>query len=527
MKSSPGSLLSIAHLTVRSGQNSLLDDVTIALDPGETLGILGESGAGKSLLARCILQLQDNQLICSGDIFWHSEKIENQIEALRGRSIAYIPQSPLEASFPVTTIRQQWEDQCSAHGIAFDKAKVIALIRSTGIEEPERVLESLPHQLSGGQLQRLLVAMAMMARPSLIIADEPTTALDTVNQAAILRLLNEFCRKEKIALILITHDLSIIAPMCKRLLVLRQGKVVEMGKTSEVIQSPQNAYTLSLTKAHRRLGERLISSHSDIRGTDPILSVRNLHVTYEPQRFFWQKKCDVNALHSVSFDLHAGSVSGLAGISGAGKTTLMRVLGGVYPQYFDKVEYKGILLSEMDKRQWTTYRRAVQVIYQHPASALDPRQNARQVLNEALDLGSDETKIRINDLLDWVKLPAELLDRYPWQLSGGEKQRLVIARSLAVQPNVLLCDEPTSSLDQSIQAEILDLFLYLKKELNLCIMLVSHNLAALRHTCDYLTVMADGEVKEAGEIENVLGNPTTHYTQQLINADPALTHNFL
>jgi peptide/nickel transport system ATP-binding protein len=520
-------LLKISELTVRFGQQNLLDNVSLSIAPGESLGILGESGAGKSLLAHCMLHLLDERLQCSGNIHWKGNPLEDQIARLRGRSIAYIPQSPLDASFPVTTLLRQWQDQCQALGIKFQLEKAYELVQKTGIDDPGRLLGSLPHQLSGGQLQRILIAMAMMAKPSLIIADEPTTALDTVNQAAILKLLKDFCKKEKAALIFITHDLSIVAPMCDKLMVLNTGRVVEYGLTKEIMNQPRATYTSSLIQAHKRLLSRKERHERHSDSDVPVLAVRNLDFTYQPTGFFWSRNKTVKAVQSVSLELYQGAISGLAGISGSGKTTLMRTLAGMYPNHFDKLYYQGRSVDTLTADELVAFRRAVQVIYQNPSSAFNPRQNVEQILNEAIAENQNETKITIKDLLDWVKLPKGLLKSNTRQLSGGEKQRLAIARSLALQPRILLCDEPTSSLDQSIQAEILDLFLYLKKERNLGVLLVSHNLAALRHTCDYLTVMADGEIKEAGEIEKVLANPTSDYTQQLIDAEPALTHNFL
>jgi ABC-type glutathione transport system ATPase component len=528
MTSDPRLLLNISELTVRFGQQNLLDNVSLSIAPGESLGILGESGAGKSLLAHCMLHLLDERLQRSGNIHWKGNPLEDQIARLRGRSIAYIPQSPLDASFPVTTVLRQWQDQCQALGIKFQAEAAYELVRRAGIDDPARVLGSLPHQLSGGQLQRILIAMAMIARPSLIIADEPTTALDTVNQAAILKLLKDFSKREKAALVFITHDLSIVEPMCDKLMVLNTGRVVEYGLTKEIMNQPRATYTSSLIEAHKRLVSRKerTERHSSERGA-PVLAVHNLDFIYQPTGFFWRGNKAVKAVQSASLELYQGAISGLAGISGSGKTTLMRTLAGMYPNHFDKLYYQGRSVDTLTADELVAFRRAVQVIYQNPSSAFDPRQNVEQILNEAIAENQNETKITIKDLLDWVKLPKGLLKSNTRQLSGGEKQRLAIARSLALQPRILLCDEPTSSLDQSIQAEILDLFLYLKKERNLGVLLVSHNLAALRHTCDYLTVMADGEIKEAGEIEKVLANPTSDYTQQLIDAEPALTHNFL
>ncbi|WP_416868014.1 MAG: ABC transporter ATP-binding protein [Imperialibacter sp.] len=527
MTSDPPVLLSISELTIRFGQQNLLNNVSLLIEPGESLGILGESGAGKSLLAHCMLHLLDERLHRSGNIYWKGRPLQDQIGVLRGHSIAYIPQSPLEASFPVTTLLRQWQDQCQALGIKFQPEEAYDLVRRAGIDDPARVLGSLPHQLSGGQLQRMLIAMAMIARPSLIIADEPTTALDTVNQAAILRLLKDFSKKEKAALVFITHDLSIVEPMCDKLMVLNSGRVVEYGVTKEIMNQPRETYTSSLIEAHKRLVSRKERPERLSDRDAPVLAVKNLDFVYQPTGFFWRRNKSVKAVQSVSLELYQGAISGLAGISGSGKTTLMRTLAGMYPNHFDKLYYQGMSVDTLTADELVAFRRAVQVIYQNPSSAFDPRQNMEQILNEAIAENQNETKTTVKDLLDWVRLPKGLLKSHTSQLSGGEKQRLAIARSLALQPRILLCDEPTSSLDQSIQAEILDLFLYLKKERNLGVLLVSHNLAALRHTCDYLTVMADGEIKESGEIEKVLANPTSDYTQQLIDAEPALTHNFL
>lgn len=527
MKAQTGNLLEISGLTVSDGRRQLLKDIDLSVGGGDSIGVLGESGAGKSLLARAILQLLPENLTGSANILWEGEDIRRHISRLRGRSIAYIPQSPLDASFPVYTLQEQWKDQNKALGTVYRPVETEELLRQVGLNDPRRVLHSFPHQLSGGQLQRVLIAMAMTAEPRLIIADEPTTSLDTINQAQILRLLKTFTKEKNISLIFITHDLAIIEPMCTRLLVLKNGRLEETGKTAEVLAAPTSAYTASLISAHQRLLVHAAKSPNTKTGSNNLLDIKGLTFSYRPRGIFWKRGQATKALQSVSLSLPEGTIHGLAGISGAGKTTLMRTMAGLYPEHFDKIFYRSKSLATMSDAERSVFRRAVQVIYQSPASSFNPRHCVEQVLSEALGQNINETKSGINDLLEWVKLSPALLKSFPEQLSGGEKQRLAIARSLALQPRVLLCDEPTSSLDQSVQAEILDLFLYLKKELNLGILLVSHNLAALRHTCDFLTVMANGQIKEEGEIENVLGNPTSDYTRQLINAEPALTHNFL
>jgi len=519
-------LLQIEGLSIRAGKATLLQGIDATIYKGERVGILGESGAGKSLLATAIMQLVPSSLQVEGKLFWKGLPLAENIKSLRGRSIAYIPQDPLEACFPAYTLQKQWADFSRAIGTRFNVEEACGLLRQTGIEHPTKVLQSFPHQLSGGQLQRVLIAMAVSGEPELLIADEPTTALDPLTQRQILKLIDHFCKSRQITLLYITHDLFIVPSMCSRVMVLQDGRVVETMGSADLLQGTGQGYGATFARSFHKLLEKPLGSKQPLDET-PLLEAKNLSVTFKLSRFFWEKKSPVQALRHVSFQLHKGHVTGVAGLSGSGKTTLLRSLAGLLPSNFADILFKGTALKRLSDEEFASYRKAVQVIYQSPGSSLNPRQTAGEVLAEVLQLNRNETKPGLNDLLDWVKLPARVLSSYASQLSGGEKQRVCIARALALSPEVLLCDEPTSSLDPSAQAEILDLFLSLKKELNLGILLVSHNLVAIRHTCDTVVIMAEGEIKEIGPVEKVFSNPTSNHTLQLIEAEPALTHNFL
>lgn len=519
-------LLRLSNLSLRYKKRQLVSNLSLTLEHGESLALLGESGAGKSLLANAILHLLPQQISADGHISFEGEHLVKKISGLRGRGIAYIPQDPLAASFPLYSMKKQWQDMCRAQKRKFEQAEAEYLLQTAGFTSPEDVLNSFPHQLSGGELQRVLIAMAISGSPKLLIADEPTTALDTVNQEAILRLIKVFCEERKVALIFISHDLSILRHICNRLVVIRDGAIVEEGKTSEVLASPQNVYTQSLLEAYQRMRRSPEIPVNKLQA-EPLLEVRELEVVYSSARFFWEKDRTTAATKKVSLQIQPGRITGIAGKSGSGKTTLLRSLAGLIPCTEKHVYYRGKPLEAMDEAERAGYRKNVQVIFQNPGSSLNPRMKVKELLKEALLTSGNETNFTTNSLLDWVKLPVSLLEHYPWQLSGGEKQRLCIARSLALEPEVLLFDEPTSSLDQPVQADLLDLFLYLKKELNLGILLISHNLTTIRYTCDDIAVMEDGEIKETGPAEKVLANPITPSTLQLIKAEPSLTRNFL
>lgn len=519
-------LVQIEGLSVRNGKTTLLKGINATLYQGERVAILGESGAGKSLLASAIMQLVPPSLHVEGKLFWKGLPLAENIKNLRGKSIAYIPQDPLEACFPAYTLQRQWTDFSRAIGTRFNIEETCRLLQQTGIEHPAQILQSFPHQLSGGQLQRVLIAMAVSGEPELLIADEPTTALDPVSQRQILMLIDHFCKSRQITLLYITHDLFIVPSICSRVMVLQEGRVVEMSSASDLLQSSGKGYGATFVRSFRKLLETP-SGNKQQPNDPPLLEAQNLSVRFQLSRFFWEKKSPVQALKQVSLQLRKGQVTGVAGLSGSGKTTLLRSLAGLLPSNFGDIIFKGTRLNRLSDEEFARYRKAVQVIYQSPGSSLNPRQTAGQVLADALQLNGNETKPGLNDLLDWVKLPARVLSSYASQLSGGERQRVCIARGLALSPEILLCDEPTSSLDPSIQVEILDLFLSLKKELNLGILLVSHNLVAIRHTCDTVAIMAEGEIKEIGPAEKVFSSPTTNHTLQLIEAEPALTHNFL
>ncbi len=520
-------LLTVANLTLRYQGRTLVDNFSFTLARGASLALLGESGAGKTLVAHAILQLVPQDVEESGEILYNDGNLRMHAQQLRGKDIAYIPQDPLAASFPLYSLEKQWQHLRQSQKAKFDPQQATNWLRQAGFDQPQRILASYPHQLSGGELQRVLIAMAMSGNPKLLIADEPTTALDTVNQRRILRLIRSFCQQQQAALLFISHDLSVVRHLCDDVVVMKNGKKIEAGKTSVVLSTPTTPYASSLVQSFLRIQQPPHRPPHEASGATPLLEAKNLAVTYDANRFFWKKKSRTNAVNNLSISLFAGHITGLAGTSGAGKTTTLRSLAGLIPGAEHLLFYKGTPLAALSNEELKTYRRSVQVIFQNPGSALNPRMTAREVLAEALLMNTSETNLTVNDLFSWVKLPVGLLNHYPRQLSGGEKQRLSIARSLAVRPEVLLCDEPTSSLDQSIQGDLLDLFLYLKKELNLGILLVSHNLSLIRYTCDTIVVMEGGEIKETGPVEKVLGNPITNHTRQLLTSEPALTHNFL
>jgi peptide/nickel transport system ATP-binding protein len=529
-----GPLVDIRDLTVRFGAaEPVLHGVSVQVHRGECLALVGESGSGKSVTARTLAgltgrgaQVQAAKLAFQGiDL---RQLNERQWQRLRGASIGFVMQDALGALDPLRRVGAEIEEPLQLHtplGLEARRLRVLELLRNVGVPEPELRASQYPWQLSGGLRQRALIASAIACNPRLIIADEPTTALDATVQAQVIALL-ESLRGEDNALLMVSHDLSVVSRLADRVAVMRHGIIVEQGTTEQVLQDPRHPYTQSLLRAARAVhfqpARRLLSAVE--AEPEPVgevlLDARGLSKSY-----VGPDHRSRTVLNQVSLQLRRGETLGIVGESGSGKTTLTRLILGLETADVGDVWITGQRWSTMDATQKRQARRAVQVVFQDPLNSFDPRYTVQRVLFEALavaGLPRRDWRSRALELLDLVRLDASVLSRRPIELSGGQRQRIAIARALASQPEILICDEPVSALDVSVQAQILELLDDLKRRLGLACLFISHDLGVINHVSDRVLVMKDGVVVESGSVRAVFDRPAHAYTRALIDAIPTL-----
>ncbi|HCL05052.1 MAG TPA: ABC transporter ATP-binding protein [Chitinophagaceae bacterium] len=564
-------VLSIRDLCVdftsSSGNQRAVDHLNLELRTGEILAIVGESGSGKSVTALSILRLLSGTNISypSGEIvFYNGEHATNlltvpeeQLEQLRGHKIAMIFQEPMTALNPVFTCGDQVAEAIRSHFKLDEKAireKVVELFRQVQLPLPEKIGSRYPHQLSGGQKQRVMIAMAMSCNPSLLICDEPTTALDVTVQQNILLLIKELQLHHRMAVIFITHDLGVVAEIADRVAVLYRGKLLEEGNVQQIFQQPTHPYTKALLACRPILhpkGERLpvVSDFMDDNLEEkkrnnpvptvvpsvssvinqPILEVKDLCVWYPVKRNFLGKPVEyMKAVDKVSFTVHEGETLGLVGESGCGKTTIGRTILGLNPVTAGSIHFKGHDLTNATAKQRMPFRRDMQLIFQDPYSSLNPRISIGEAIGEPLQVHGlvksvKEKKERVIDLLEKVQLGASHYHRYPHEFSGGQRQRIVIARALALEPSFIVCDESVSALDVSVQAQVLNLLNDLKKAFSFTAIFISHDLSVVKYISDRIMVMRAGKIVESGPAETVYHQPQTEYTRQLIDAIPGIS----
>ncbi|KVH75135.1 microcin ABC transporter ATP-binding protein [Burkholderia ubonensis] len=523
-------LLSLERLHVRFGDTVAVDDVTLAIGRGERVALVGESGSGKSVTALAILRLlRDAQV--SGTIRFAgqdlSAKSEREMRGLRGSDIAMIFQEPMTALNPLYTIGAQIGETIQLHdGVTAGEARkrAIALLARTGIAEPERRVDSYPHQLSGGQRQRAMIAMALACRPRLLLADEPTTALDVTVRQQIVDLLLELQAQEAaargMAVLLITHDLNLVHRFAQRVAVMERGVLVETNETGVLFDAPQHPYTRRLLDSAPRRAIEPVAA--DAR---TILDVRALAVDYRTTARGWRAvfgQSAFRAVHDVRLRLRRGETVGIVGESGSGKSTLASAVLGLQQPAAGAIEIDGLPLAAL---RANAGRRALygrmQVVFQDPFGSLSPRMTIEQIVGEGLALHRPELaraarRARIASLLEEVGLPADALPRYPHEFSGGQRQRIAIARALAVEPELLVLDEPTSALDVSIQKQVLTLLTNLQARYRLSYLFITHDLAVMRAMAHRVIVMQAGRVVEEGETLQVLHAPSHPYTRALM-----------
>ena len=537
-----GHLLEIQDLAVEfhtaAGTVKAVDGISYHLDAGETLAILGESGSGKSVSASAIMNLIDSPpgYITSGRILYRGDDLlQMPFDARReinGKKIAMIFQDTLAHLNPVYTIGYQIGETLTAHdaGASTARQKTIKLLDRVGIPDPERRIDDYPHQFSGGQRQRVMIAMALAFRPDILIADEPTTALDVTVQAQILKLLSELQRETGMGLILITHDLGVVAETADRVAVMNQGKIVETGPVRQVFHQPKHAYTQKLIAAiPGARGAPALTPDASENGNAgmPLLSVKDLAKHYVVTKGLMRRATGevVRAVDGVSFDLEAGETLGIVGESGSGKSTLARTLLRLEEPTLGEARYRGRDIFSLANSDLLDLRRKMQVVFQDPYASLNPRMTVAQIIAEpwAIHVGilpKNEWLERIGELLTQVGMHPEHARRYPHQFSGGQRQRIAIARALALQPEVIICDEAVSALDVSIQAQVIDLLADLKNVFGLAYIFIAHDLPVVRDFADRVMVMHRGKIVEQGRTEQIFEHPSHPYTQALLAASP-------
>lgn len=508
--------------------------ISFEVKKGETLGIVGESGSGKSVTARSIMRLLPSppSYMKEGTIEFQGEKLElkseSEMEEIRGREMSMIFQDPMTSLNPIIRIGKQIAESLIKHqnmNKQEARKEALALLKLVGIQNSESRYEQFPHEFSGGMRQRVMIAMALACRPSLLIADEPTTALDVTIQAQILNLMKDMQERFGTSIILITHDFGVVAGMCDRIAVMKDGEIVETGTTEEIFKNPKHPYTKKLLNALPRLDERKKKKPAPkikdtIDPSTPLLQVDSLQ-----QYFNLGKKNEVKAVDSISFHIKPGETLGLVGESGSGKSTTGRAILRLNEPTDGDVLYQGMAVNRLSKNEMKTMRRHMQMIFQDPYSSLNPRFKVLDIIGQALDVhklskNKEERKMRVEELLVMVGLEPYHAMRYPHEFSGGQRQRIGIARALAVEPDFIVCDEPLSALDVSIQSQIVDLLEDLQQRLGLTYLFIAHDLAMVKHISDRVAVMYAGKIVELAESEELYSNPQHPYTKSLLAAIP-------
>lgn len=510
-----------------------VDNVSFDLFPGEILCIVGESGSGKSMSANAAMGLlPEGVQPTAGQIIFDGKDIldlsENALEDLRGRRIAMIFQEPMSALNPLMRVGDQIAEVFEAHGLLTPRersARAVDLLTEVGIPDPEKAAKAYPFQLSGGQRQRVVIAMALALEPEILIADEPTTALDVTTQAQILTLISDLQKKHGMAVMFITHDFGVVAEIADRVAVMQYGKIVESGSASGVLESPSHDYTKALLAAVPKLATEKRESASF---GEPVLEVEGLNKTYKSKGGFFNRDVRVvHAVNNVNLTLCEGETLGIVGESGSGKSTVGRCLVRLITPDSGIVKLAGHDMAGLKGDALKAARKSIQMIFQDPYASLNPRATVGRILSEgpiAHGIAKADALAKASELMTLVGLGANVLDRYPHEFSGGQRQRIGIARALALEPRVIIADEAVSALDVSVQAQVLELLADLKARLNLAMIFVTHDLRVAAQVCDRIAVMQKGKIVEIGPAHDIFANPQNDYTRNLIEAIPGREH---
>ena len=559
-------IIEVKNLSVSFGEKQVLNNINFKVIQGETLGIVGESGSGKSITSLVIMSLiSPTAKIHEGsEILFHQngktinllELDQNQMRKIRGNDIAMIFQEPMTSLNPSLRCGEQVEESILLHHKLSKKeakAKVLTLFEKVKLPNPERIYKAYPHELSGGQKQRVMIAMAIACEPKLLIADEPTTALDVTVQKATLELLKSLQKEHHMSMIFISHDLGVIANVCEEVLVMFRGNVIEQGNVETIFNHPKENYTKGLIACRPKLDERYKrlptvkdflanenhqseiytteerkDFHTKIYNQQPILEVRNLKKYFYPSSFFGQaKEPNVKAVDDISFKVYPGETLGLVGESGSGKTTLSRTILLLEKPTSGEIIFNGVDITKLNKTEIRKLRKDIQIIFQDPYSSLNPRHSVAQIITDPMSVhgigANKKERLAIAaSLLEKVGLTANDLNKYPHEFSGGQRQRIGIARALALKPKFIICDESVSALDVSVQAQVLNLLNDLKEEFGFTYIFISHDLAVVKYMSDQLLVMQHGVMKELDDADLIYANPSTEYTKELIKSIPRL-----
>ncbi len=565
-------MLQVQNLSVKfKTQNGLFEAVkgiSFNLQKGETIGIVGESGSGKSVTSLALMRLLDKkQAEISGHILLNNNSLcsipESEMRAVRGNQMAMIFQEPMTSLNPVLTCGYQITEAIQLHlkvSKAEAKERTIALFNEVQLPRPEAIFDSYPHQISGGQKQRVMIAMALSCNPEILIADEPTTALDVTVQKTIIELLLKLKAERNMSLIFISHDLGVISEIADRVLVMYKGEVVEQSPVKQLFQHPKHPYTKGLLACRpipglhlkklpviadfldtadkkagtiKKIREGYTYQPNEIKdrktllySREPLLKINNLSTWFPVNGgMFSRSKSVVKAVNQVSFDVYPGETLGLVGESGCGKTTLGRSILRLIEPTSGSIEFGNTDLRSLKKSDLRDIRKNIQIIFQDPYSSLNPRLTVGDSLMEPLQVhqfytNDTKRKKKVLELLERVNLLPEHFNRYPYEFSGGQRQRIVIARALALQPKFIICDESVSALDVSVQAQVLNLIRELQQEFNLTYIFISHDLAVIKHISDRMMVMNKGEIVEMGDPDEIYYSPKEEYTKKLVSSIP-------
>lgn len=525
---------------LRQGMFDVLHGISFDLHRGKTTCIVGESGSGKSVTARTILNMVPRPgVINGGEILFAPEGDQTtnltaleprgkEIRAIRGGRIGMIFQEPMSSLSPVHTIGDQIIEAIRLHqNLDKTAARQLAIeaLHQVEIPNPEKAVDRYAFEFSGGMRQRAMIAMALSCRPDVLIADEPTTALDVTTQAEILDLMRNLQNELGMAIMFITHDMGVVAEIADEVVVMEKGYVVEKGDINQIFNNPKDPYTKKLLEAVRRLEKPAAAKVRPAADAKPILKVEGLKLHFEKKEGFLQRVTDVTkAVDDVSFTLKQGEALGIVGESGSGKTTVGRCITRVYDPNAGLIDYSGQNLVTASAEQLRHTRKQVRMIFQDPFASLNPRMTIKQIIGEPLVVNKiakgQELEDRVAKLLSDVGLDPAMMERYPHAFSGGQRQRIVIARAIALDPKLVIADEPTSALDVSIRTQVLDLMLKLQAEMGLSFIFISHDMAVIRYFCDRVAVMYHGKIVEIGETEQIIKDPQHPYTKALLSSVP-------
>ena len=530
-------------------------NVNIEVNKGEILGLVGESGSGKSTVGNAIINLIDEPgKVSSGSVILGDLNIYENPESIikyRGNKIGLIFQDPQTSLNPILTVGEQLIETIQTHlnlNKEGAKNKSINLLKEVGIKDAEKRFNDYPHQFSGGMRQRVVISLALCCEPELLIADEPTTALDVSIQSQILDLIKKLTKERNLAVILITHDMGVIAETANRVAVMKSGNLVEIGETKKILTTPQQSYTKSLVSSvpptNKKISRFVIVEKENKNKENNIkilnrwtkkeiinqdlVQIKNLNKSFDDNFFTENSKNSVLAVNNVSFEIKEGESFGLVGESGSGKSTIAKMIVNLFKPSSGDIFFDSTCITKINNRsELMKFRKQMQMIFQDPYSSLNGRLKVKDIIAEPITLhnpsiSNSDLNNYVNDLLDSVEMTQKSADRYPHEFSGGQRQRISIARALATQPRLLVCDEPTSALDVSIQAQILNLLKDLQEQLNLTILFISHDLPVVRQMCDRIGVLKDGKLCEVSNTEDLFLNPTHEYTKELLHLMPKI-----